>query len=89
MEAQKRGLEIRNGPAFLYRVALNLAKDSRKKRRPQLGYNPDAHDAVDPGMPPLDRMCEDEAREALRAAIESLPVELRIVFKLARRMELQ
>ena len=84
--------------SWLYRIATNLARDRlrRSRRRHELpfqgfdGSNPGPHPAEprDPGLDPLQSLAATEAGGLVRAAVQSLPEDLRIPIILAEYEEL-
>lgn len=64
---------------WLYRIALNLARDAARRRRPMAPLDPQAAD----GAAPVDSVCErHELAEAVARALNELPLPLREVLVL-------
>jgi RNA polymerase sigma-70 factor (ECF subfamily) len=64
---------------WLYKTAYRLGLDRLKKPQPQSGYTPGPTDPIDRTIASLDGICRQETLEALRAAVEQLPEQLRFV----------
>jgi RNA polymerase sigma-70 factor (ECF subfamily) len=69
---------------WLYRVAVNAAKDhmKRTRRRPASSLDEEVAPVVAPGEPAIERLEDRESRQRVRAAMEALPPKFRAVLVL-------
>ena len=69
---------------WLYRVAVNAAKDhlKRVRRRPASPLDEEVRPLVAPGAPAIERLEDRERRLRVRAAMEALPAKFRAVIVL-------
>jgi RNA polymerase sigma-70 factor (ECF subfamily) len=88
---KKQLLSIEDMDAWLYKAVKNkslhyIEKNERRLRQEDLSF---AVDYLSDNETPENRMMEDELRQILMEAIESLPEKCRIIFKLAFEDELK
>jgi RNA polymerase sigma-70 factor (ECF subfamily) len=77
-QARERYRENGGFAAWMYRVALNVARDAARRRRPPGPLPPDA-DPIDPGAPAEAAVQRRELARLVADAVAGLPEPLRVV----------
>ncbi|MBI2825614.1 MAG: sigma-70 family RNA polymerase sigma factor [Planctomycetia bacterium] len=82
LRARERYRPSHSFSTWLYRITLNVARDSRRRQERRPSQSLVSHDARSPAPTPAEALARDELADTVAAAVAALPDELREVLVL-------